>query len=223
MVIIQEEKVLLLHQSVKNYLIEAREETRFSELAAHAHLAYRCIDLLIGKFCGSKKSNASLLAYATQNWPDHARMAKHEFEISNSQADFFAINSHCREYWLESYRDSETFFSWLPHRFSIFHVAARWGLPAILDHVSRSNDGIRNAGAIIHYVDCVDDSGATPLGWASKSGYVSVASALLDLGGKAAAEVTKAAAGSLGNSSELMGLLLDRRAHDIIITEEVLL
>ncbi|CCF40392.1 pfs domain-containing protein [Colletotrichum higginsianum] len=47
MVVVQKEKVLLLHQSVRDFLAEARF---FDDLEAHANLAYRCVDLLIEYF-----------------------------------------------------------------------------------------------------------------------------------------------------------------------------
>ncbi|KAK1688656.1 pfs domain-containing protein, partial [Colletotrichum godetiae] len=45
-VVIQEEKVLLLHQSVKDFLTGPEAGRFIDELKAHADLAYRCVDLI---------------------------------------------------------------------------------------------------------------------------------------------------------------------------------
>ncbi|KAM3560520.1 hypothetical protein ARSEF4850_003621 [Beauveria asiatica] len=66
MVVIQDETVLLLHQSVKDYLIKAGEKAHFSEFQAHADLAYRCIDHLIEQFQGTKQTHGHFSDYANQ-------------------------------------------------------------------------------------------------------------------------------------------------------------
>ncbi|RYP42870.1 hypothetical protein DL768_010174 [Monosporascus sp. mg162] len=92
-VIIQDEKVLLLHQSVKDYLVGPGSGHFIDELEAHAHLAYRCVDILIEQFRGGKQSRVGFAAYATRDWANHARTAQTGFKIRNSQAEFFETNS----------------------------------------------------------------------------------------------------------------------------------
>ncbi|KAH7112398.1 vegetative incompatibility protein HET-E-1 [Dactylonectria macrodidyma] len=220
MVVIQDEKVLLLHQSVKDFLAGAGAGHFINELEAHAHLAYRCIDLLIEQFRDGKQSHIHFSEYATRDWPNHARMAQSRFEVKASQAEFFDINSPCREYWLRSHRRL-VFFERIPQQFSILHVAARWGIPALAHYVSCSDDRHHKAEELIRLVDCVDASGVTPLECAASSGYPTVVSVLLDLGGTVTTRVAHAAAGNWENGKEVMGLLLDRRGDDIPITEEV--
>ncbi|KAH6970504.1 hypothetical protein BKA56DRAFT_678495 [Ilyonectria sp. MPI-CAGE-AT-0026] len=221
MVIIQDDKVLLLHQSVKDFLAGAGAGDFINELEAHAHLAYRCVDLLIEQFRVRKKLHMQLLTYATREWANHARMAQLRFEVRASQAEFFEVNSPCRESWLTSCRQLNPFFESIPQQFSILHVAARWGVPALADYVSRSDDQHDKPGELIRLVDCVDTSGVTPLECAASSGYPTVVSVLLDLGGNVTARVAHAAAGNYRNGKEVMALLLDRRGDDIPVTEEV--
>ena len=104
MVIIQDEKVLLLHKSVKDYLVGMGAGYFIDELEAHADLAYRCVDLLIGQFYGTKHLDVLFSLYADRNWANHARMAQSKFEVRESQAEFFEINSPCREQWLQRLR-----------------------------------------------------------------------------------------------------------------------
>jgi hypothetical protein len=52
MVIIQDEKVLLLHQSIRDYLVRD-DSDYFNELKTHALLAYYYVDLLIEPFCST--------------------------------------------------------------------------------------------------------------------------------------------------------------------------
>ncbi|KAF4455375.1 Vegetative incompatibility protein HET-E-1 [Fusarium austroafricanum] len=223
MVIIQDEKVLLLHQSVKDFLAGAGAGHFINDLEAHAHLAYRCVNLLIKEYRDRTQSQTHFSEYATRDWANHARMAQSRFEVKASQAEFFEIHSPCREQWLERLRsDVPTRYStMIPQQFSILHVAARWGVPALAHTVSSSDFQHHNAGELIRFVDCVDASGVTPLECAASSGYASVISVLLDLGGKVTAAVTQAAAGNSGNGKDVMALLLDRRGDEITITEEV--
>ncbi|KAH6975574.1 vegetative incompatibility protein HET-E-1 [Ilyonectria destructans] len=221
MIIIQDEKVLLLHQSVKDFLAGAGAGHFINELEAHAHLAYRCVDLLIEQFRERKESHTHFSEYATRDWANHARMAQSRFEVKTSQVEFFKINSPCREYWLGSYRRLDVFFDRIPQQFSILHIAAQWGVPALADYGSHSDDQHHEAGELIRFVDCVDASNVTPLECAARLGYARVVSVLLDLGGTVTTLVTQAAAGNWNNGKEVMAQLLDHQGDEITITEEV--
>ncbi|KAH7124601.1 vegetative incompatibility protein HET-E-1 [Dactylonectria macrodidyma] len=226
MVIIQDDKVLLLHQSVKDFLVGSDNDHFINMFEAHADLAYRCVDLLIERFCGKEESLVGFSAYATRDWANHARMAQSKFEIRDSQAEFFETNSPYREQWLESLRShgsSLNLYEVVPRQFSILHVAGRWGIPALVHYVSRSDDQEYVVGKIADCInfDSVDASGVTPLEQAFRSGHPSVVSVLLSLGSKVTARVVKAAAANWGNGKEVMALLLERRGDEISITEEV--
>ncbi|KAJ3499726.1 hypothetical protein NLG97_g98 [Lecanicillium saksenae] len=141
MVVIQDGKVLLLHQSVKDYLVTAGDQARFSELQVHADLAYRCLDHLIEQFHNKKQNAGCFSDYATREWPNHAHLAQSEFVVMATQAEFFQIISPCRESWLAAYHGfSESSHDASSHQLSVLHVAARWGIPAIMQHVFDSYD-----------------------------------------------------------------------------------
>ncbi|KAK1987963.1 hypothetical protein LZ30DRAFT_700989 [Colletotrichum cereale] len=218
MVVIQEEKVLLLHQSVKDFLVGAEAGHFMDDLQTHANLAHRCVDLLIRSFHDTKSSTTDFLSYAIKEWPNHGHLAQSKFEIEVSQAEFFAIRSECREGWLNLYREAHR-KEGIPERASIFHVAARWGIPALVQYVS--GGGNFDAGEILSLVDCKSAAGTTAMEEAAKSEFLGVMPLLLDLKGQVSAQVVRTAAGNWKNGKEIMALLLDWRGDQITITEEV--
>ncbi|KAH7163709.1 Pfs, NACHT, and ankyrin domain protein [Fusarium sp. MPI-SDFR-AT-0072] len=221
MVIIQDEKVLLLHQSVKDFLARAGAGRFINELKTHADLAYRCVDLLINEYREKKQPRMYFLEYASRYWPNHAGMAQSRFEVKAPQAEFFEIVSPCREYWLRLFRCHKRFLPSIPQLFSILHVAAQWEIPTIADYVSCSYAQRHNAEGLIRFVNRKNASGQTPLECAAKSGHLSMVSKLLDLGGKITPGVTQIAASSSNNGKEVIALLLDRRGDEVAITEKV--
>jgi DNA polymerase III delta prime subunit len=227
MVIIQDEKVLLLHQSVKDYLLGAGAGFFINTLEAHAHLAYRCVDLLIEQFYGSGDSENSFSNYADLYWADHARMAEAEFEINDQQADFFGAHSPCREQWLQRLRSEHRLrldgYRDIPRRFSVLHVAAWWGIPALIRNLFRGGhqyDAEKPEGLVD--INWVDASRMTPIEQAAWAGHLNVFSILLSLGSEAGTQTLEAAAGNVNNGKEFMQLLFDQRGDQITITEEVL-
>lgn len=167
LIIIQDDRVLLLHQSVKDYLVGISSSYFIEICKAHAQLAYRCVDLLIEQFNETNQLKSKFLDYATQEWPNHARMAESTFSVQFRQAKFFQIDSPCREWWLHQLR-SKSIYDRLTTGFSIFHVAAKWGICTLVDHASKlgvqESDTMRTASVV--YVDCIDDSGKVPLEYA---------------------------------------------------------
>ena len=226
MVIVQDEKVLLLHQSVRDYLVGDGSCYFVKELEAHAYLAYRCVNILIKQSLGTQPLRSGFADYSIHNWPNHAHMAQSRFEITHSQAEFFNITSQSREQWLEhfrSYCSSCYHQTEVPRQFSILHVAGRWGIPVLVDYISGSYDQENVSRNLAGHIDlnCIDDAGETPLGEAVRSGHPRVASALLRLGAKLTPGVVKAAAANQAKGMEVMGILVNQRGDEITITEEV--
>ncbi|GKT92452.1 ankyrin domain protein [Colletotrichum tofieldiae] len=220
MVVIQEEKVLLLHQSVKDFLTGPEAGHFINDLKAHADLAYRCVDLLIERFRNENDSSSPLLGYAIEQWPNHGSMAQTEFEVKEWQAGFFTIRSQYRQKWLELYSADYPDHS-MGARSSILHVAVEWGIPALVEHVSRSDDENLDAGGMVELIHREDGWNRTPMEQAAALWHPKVMSLLLDLGGEVSAKVLEAAAGNEENGKEVTKLLLDQRGDQITITEEV--
>ncbi|KAJ5765753.1 Pfs NACHT and Ankyrin domain protein [Penicillium odoratum] len=203
---------------LEDYLVGASSSNFIQELKAHAQLAYRCVDRIIAQFRDTNQPQSGFWYYATQQWAHHARMA----ELQSSQAEFFQIDSRCREWWLEGVR-SDMSVPTVPTRFSIFHVAAKWGICALVNHAAelefQESDVERTT--YIDHVNCTDDFGQTPQEHAARSGFPNISAALLNRGGKVTTEVVSAAAKNPENGKSVLALLLDRRGYQIIITEEV--
>lgn len=220
MIIIQEENVLLLHKSVKDYLFRS---CSVLEAEAHARLAYRCIDLLTETFRIAHRPQTSFLAYATFEWAHHMCMAMSSFKVQSPQADFFQINSPCREHWLEQLRSGSWIYQF-EREFSIFHVAAYLGVSTLVDYALdlgvRESD-TKTSTHVVH-VDCMDSSGRTPLEYAALSGCPNTFLALLSHGGKITARVVAAAAGNWWNGKEVMAILLNHWRDQSTVTDDIL-
>lgn len=127
LVVVQDEKILLLHQSVKDFLLKYDSE-QFDTLRIHANFAYQCIDPLIWHFHNKQDTEEKImrkhfLSYSSRYWPEHAHMAQSSFVIQKSHAEFFDKESKCRDYWLKSIGSPNNFY--VEKTWSIFHVAAR--------------------------------------------------------------------------------------------------
>ncbi|KAH7161129.1 hypothetical protein EDB81DRAFT_943854 [Dactylonectria macrodidyma] len=238
MVVVQDDTVLFLHQSVKDFLIRpsgSDGQRLVHELQAHATLATRCIDYLIEITPNAplpswkQLEHVEFLLYASNFWPEHARMAESQFLIKDSQAEFFNVVSASREAWLAFLRVKRASFSRrngaIPKSFSVFHVAARWGIAQMVDHALDSKS---KQGAFAQEAEFVDSSfvnswGQTPLEEAAYSGHVNVMRCLLDRAGadmSVPESVVSAAARNLKNGHEVLDLLLELKG-DQIITEGV--
>ncbi|KAJ5678667.1 Pfs NACHT and Ankyrin domain protein [Penicillium macrosclerotiorum] len=225
MIIVQDKKVLLLHKSIKDYLVGDSSKHFIQKSEGHALLAYRSIDLLIRQFHSENRPYTPFLDYAAQEWANHARMAESNFKVHSPQAEFFQLDSPCREWWLQQIRKWPLYgLKRIPTRFSIFHVAAEWGICALLDPGTelgaRGTDEEKSTCAV--HVNCKDDSGMTPLECAARSGYPNVVIALLNWGGRVTRQVLKAAARNRESGKDMMALLLHRYGDQITITDEVL-
>lgn len=217
MVIIQDENVLLLHKSVKDYLIGA---CFIQELEAHAQLAYRCVDILLEQSCSANDSHTGFSEYAILKWTEHARMAESSFKIQRPQAEFFQIDSPCRERWLEQIRSLKASYP-VPEKFTIFHVAAYWGVSALVDYASGLGAQISKNPTHAVHVNCVDNAGRTPLEYAAVWGDPNLVTALLSRGGKITPQAVEAAAGNWWHGKEVMTLFLDRNESQIIFTDKL--
>ncbi|KAJ5813460.1 uncharacterized protein N7503_000210 [Penicillium pulvis] len=217
MIIIKDEKVLLLHKSVKDYLIGA---FFIQKLEAHAQLAYRCVDLLLEPFCSANESHTGFSKYAIFYWTEHARMAEFSFKVQRPQAEFFQIDSPYRERWLEQVRSEQASYP-VPERFSIFHVAAIWGVSALVDFaLGLGAQGSEDATHAVH-INCIDSAGKTPLEYAAKWGDHNIVAVLLSQGGKITTQVVEAATGNLWHGKEVMTVFLNHYEDHITITDEL--
>ncbi|PKK41773.1 hypothetical protein CI102_14140 [Trichoderma harzianum] len=241
MIIILDKKVLLLHQSVKDYLVGANSNYFINELEAHANVVYRCVNLPMETYHGKEQSNIPFFKYAIERWPDHARMAKSRFEVRDSEAEFFQVNSQSREHWLEALYDhwdrngipedydipgddEDPEIYNIPRNMSILHIAGRWGIASLVDYIAKQVRQESNTKKLISSLDldCVDSDNATPIELAIKCGSVSVISKLLSLGAEVNERSVTAAAKDWKHGEEIITLLFNRYGDQILITEGII-
>ncbi|KAG9249645.1 uncharacterized protein F5Z01DRAFT_473127 [Emericellopsis atlantica] len=235
MIVVQDEKVLLLHQSVKDFLLgDIGSKLRFvNQLQTHNELANRCVECLIEKFSslqrgGYTKEDGDLVPYSTQFWPEHAQMAAKCFMIEERQGQFFAIDSKIRDSWWKDY--TQQGHKMMPSDLSVFHLAARWGLPALIDHALSSNP--YHAGAPVSrespkpYIDTAyrDSHGTTPLEQCARSSHIDILKIMLQRAEPRShleEAVVAAAAQNRNSGAELMEVLLDWKGDQVMITEDI--
>ncbi|KAN0077784.1 hypothetical protein V8E54_006088 [Elaphomyces granulatus] len=205
-----------------------------SGLKAHAMLANRCISHVLYncpsvKDIGNRELEKVFLEYAVLYWPEHAALARTEFFVTREYENFFQLESYEREEWLRMY-DSITYYSSMHRKgFSIFHVAAKWGISCLVDfgltnltkipepsNSCASSKGFDNA-------DFKTQDGVTPLEEAVRAGQIDVTAMFLEkiMPGMVIDLKVLLAAASIENAKEMMALLLDRQGDQIQITEDV--
>ncbi|KAL3955848.1 hypothetical protein ACCO45_009867 [Purpureocillium lilacinum] len=235
MVVVQDGTVSLLHQSVRDFLgSNARNVGCFiSELEAHDRLASRCVDYLTAR-CALPGGNAGpqddFGSYSTQFWPGHAHLAKDQFRIRDDQDEFFAVVSRTRDSWWREFRlkhNVSIFHVAEPSTVSIFHVAAKWGIPLLVDYaLSLKDRASRFTAPFSVYVDsaCRDSNGITPLSQCATSGHAQVFSAMLqrtDHKSHVEGTVIYEAARYEEHGAGPMDVLLDIRGDQVTITEDI--
>ncbi|OAQ65572.1 vegetative incompatibility protein HET-E-1 [Purpureocillium lilacinum] len=139
--LLESERVVLLHQTVKDYLFTSRrEQLNGGEQHSHAIMAYRCLDQIIN--CMPERGLAgygNFLRYSIAYWPQHARLAQSSFQVQGKHASFFLDPSPVRDEWLAQRNDAHVFGIWrsAKHSLPLLNVAALWGIPSLVDYISR--------------------------------------------------------------------------------------
>ncbi|KAF4240075.1 hypothetical protein CNMCM8980_005445 [Aspergillus fumigatiaffinis] len=237
MVVIQNDTVQLLHKSVRDFLLGPSSGLPINESRAHASMANRCINFLQRTFRQGGKSEPRhktdrFLEYALLHWTQHASSAHNDFSVVRETESFFRIASKERETWLRRYRVMRPFEK-IPERFSVFHVAARWGIASLV-HFALSEisgrDEMQSTRGDDRDIRRYDDSEfvaanrVTPLEEAAREGRTDIIHVLLENALPAMVirtEVVVAAAANQQNSKALMALLLNERGDQIKVTEAV--
>ncbi|KAN0071991.1 Pfs, NACHT, and ankyrin domain protein, partial [Elaphomyces granulatus] len=238
MIIVQDGIVRLLHKSVRDFLVGYK---KINDLKAHATLANRCISHVL-QSCRSMKDMENwgrenvflnfarnvFLHYAVLHWPDHAAFARTEFFVTREHECFFQLESDEREKWLKMY-NSTGGYSRIPKDFSIFHVAAKWGISCLVhfglanmtkmaepSNPCPSSKGFDNA-------DFMTRRGGTPLEVAVEAGQIDVIAVFLEkaMPGTIIHYGVPIAEALVENAKEMMELLLDQGGDQIKITEDM--
>ncbi|KAH0533932.1 hypothetical protein FGG08_007454 [Glutinoglossum americanum] len=197
-------KVGLVHQSVKDYLEREEPHTdsvlefyRVKRGESHLEVARTCYNyvqtggfsdrsLTIRKRWFDDEPDIAhlraypLLEYATLYWPEHARYAPDAVEyIFDLSSSFCQDVSTCRENWLRTYWDSEKFYGRPPKSFTLMHLAACFGIFPLARKLLRLKRW-RIRLALGNPVNKRDGDGRTPLSWAAENGHEAMVKLLLE-------------------------------------------
>lgn len=181
MVVIDGKYVRLLHKSVKDFLFGSMTDHFPSLLRAHAELAHRCLSHLMQSFQNVQRSTFTLswdefYDYAARNWVHHARQAEDEYNVRTDQREFFEQKSQCRDDWLSYLLAAGED---IPPHFSLFDVAARWGIITLLDYAIST---IAVTGkTLVQFQDDVENGYGNPLLTAASCPHAHIFDRLLSL------------------------------------------
>jgi WD40 repeat protein len=185
LVVLQGVYVRLLHQSVRDFLLGDGESCRINQLAAHASLARTCITHILshGAKSGDQKTDdimGKFLEYAVLYWPDHAALARQQFEVTDESKNMFQAGSSAGlAIWLNLYNQIRK-HAQLPEGFSIFHVAARWGIVPLLDFaMSEIKRESPDASFAFEDAQFATKDGISPIEEAGNAGQVDILRSLL--------------------------------------------
>ncbi|ETS84294.1 hypothetical protein PFICI_02319 [Pestalotiopsis fici W106-1] len=219
LIVVQDNRLYLLHKSVTDFLIQSRDYIQFDELHSHAALAYRCIDYLIEQHENERRANpreTELESYAVAFWPEHVRLAGSVFKILARQTVFFTVDSEVRDSWRRAWNSRQNSWKEIPDQSSLAHVAARLGLVPLIEYMC--DQGIHD-GPVDW--DSSDSSGRSPLELSAEAGDVSSMSLLLQKGARVSHRVLVAAAGIPLNGPAMLELLLDSQRDQVVVTEGI--
>ncbi|PLB50891.1 purine and uridine phosphorylase [Aspergillus steynii IBT 23096] len=195
-IILDDGVVFLLHKSVKNFLLNDQNNRIIDEISAHADLAYCCIDRILSSYKanrwgGDVHDATDFLQYSAEYWPEHAHEAESCFTIQRNQVEFFELRSPSRDWWLDYMRSLYMFdlSHEVPFNFSIFHVAARWGIPCLISYVLSQQEAfnleqreIISESLSHEYLSTISSDGRTPLDESASAGHLEVFTLLLEKG-----------------------------------------
>ncbi|KAL7812767.1 hypothetical protein V8C26DRAFT_406512 [Trichoderma gracile] len=211
MVKIQDDKVLLLHQSVKDFLTGAGSGCFINTLKAHADVACRCVDLLVDDFHEIIDPYDDLVSYAIRSWFIHARNAQSMFEVRERQDEFFKLESRCRERWLWRIQSIDPEF--MPQEPSLLHVAGFWGIPGLVDYVANQHQ------SQFQQMLSALSSGVTPMDLAIYSGHTETVLRFIQLGATVTSKSATLAVEKRTARKEMLQLLFDLKGNELVISE----
>ena len=197
---IVEDKIGLIHQSAKDYLLRQTPDSnpnleffRIKEEAGHLEIARKCLDYLeSGALAGGKvnpkvdfygvdtshSTALPLFSYAALHWSEHARSLANSEDIFDLSRPFYS-ESLVREYWLKTYWAAKE-YGVLPDSFSLLHLASYFGIVPLVENLLFKRKGwIHSLKRYIHG-DQRDGARLTPLHWAAMKGHEAVARVLLE-------------------------------------------
>ena len=230
-VTIKEDKVGLIHQSAKDYLLRKTNDPnpelevfRVKEEAVNLEMARRCLDYLQDGALATGKvdlgQNTSrlrdfpLLSYAALHWPEHARSLAPSEDIFDLSRSFYYKKSRIRESWLQTCW-AEKMHGDTPQSFTLLHLASCFGIRPLAEKLLRK-EGLPNRWKLKFYLNKGDNKGGTALMWAAQGGHKAVVQLLLEKGANVEAKnkyrETALHGAARGGHEAVVRLLLEKGA-----------
>jgi hypothetical protein len=227
LVVLQSGYVRLLHQSVKDFLLDDGGSCRINQQAAHANLARTCIAHIIrhGGGPGDRETEditGKFLEYAVLYWPEHASLARQQFEMTEVLNDMFQTPFTGLKVWLNLYNHIRK-HSQLPDGFSIFHVAARWGIVPLLDF-AMSEIKLESPSASFSFEDArfAAKDGVSPIAEAANAGQVEVLRSLLRGAPSISRSAVVAAVSNEKHGDILLATIAERLSEGLQLTPDLI-
>jgi ankyrin repeat protein len=199
---IKEDKVGLIHQSAKDYLLRKSrdpnpelENFRVKKYIGNLEIARKCFYYLQNSAFADGQVNLEerhgikdisrlkefpLLSYAAIHWPEHARSLARSEDIFSLPLPFYAKKSLVRESWLKTYWDTKM-FQILPNSFTVLHLASFFGILPLAENLVLKKGWIGWVNRLF-YVNRRDSYGWTALHWAARGEHEAVVRLLLEKG-----------------------------------------
>ena len=188
---IEGDKVGLIHQSAKDYLLRKTcdsnpelEFFRIQEGVANLEIARKCFNYLqdgaLAAGTINLRNNTShlmafpLLSYAVLHWPEHARSLSRSEDIFDLSLPFYHKKSQIRASWVNIYRYSN--MEETP--FTLLHLASYFGILPLAENILLENGLVKRAKRFF-YINKTDRSGRTALKWAAENGHEAIVRLLL--------------------------------------------
>jgi ankyrin repeat protein len=149
LVVVDNGHVRMLHRSVQEFLMMEMQE--ISPTGSNYALTYRCIEVIL-QHCwpeidaSTLKPSHGFLAYSVLHWPEHASLARTDFNVPKEHEAFFQDRLGTWKWWLESYNHLEQGSGAdLDTGLSAIHVAARWGIIPLISFFLQNGLEVKDA------------------------------------------------------------------------------
>ena len=194
---IKGDKVNLIHQSAKDYLLRKIHDTnpeleifRVKEQAVNLEITRKCLNYLqngaLAAGAVDLETNTAHLkafpffSYAVLHWPEHARSLNRSENIFDLSLPFYNKESKIRESWLKTYwtatRDSE-----VPRPSTLLHLVSYFGILPLAENLLLEK-GLIGIVKRRLYLNKTDGNGWTALYWAVHGGHKGMLWLLLEKG-----------------------------------------
>ena len=193
-------KVSLIHQSVKDYLLGgtlvSRAELSLFDVdqpSANLEIARACLqnlhdgalaeDITYHEDLMNHEKVFPMLPYAIYHWPDHAKTLTRSKDIFDLSLPFYERNSQVRRFWLKSYKGLRGYYEVTDDPSSLLHIASAFDIGPLVENLL-SCKGPLQFFRRMFYVNWEDRSGLTALDYAVRNGHKATVSLLLKKGAR---------------------------------------